>query len=348
MRLPWIMAVISLLAVGFAAAEDGFGPPQGAVESEQAVCFKGPLFPSQAEASGNISALAATGDLLVIGGDEGRAVQVLKKGTDGCYVAGTEIALPADGAADEEADIEGIARDGDAFYFIGSHSARRKKVEPGKSAAKNRERLLDVAVQESRRGLFRVKGLEGGAVEKASLSTFLSQDPVLKLFVPIPSKENGVDIEGIAADGQGRLFVGFRGPVLRLNFVPVVVLTLGEGGALTDFTEEVRYVDLGGHGIRDITRVHGGFLILSGPVGDGPPSARLFFWDGQDGLPDGSKLARALFVIDVPAPPGGKAEGMTLLQDDGAEKESWDLLVVYDGVVGGAPKRFKVKKPKAH
>jgi len=38
----------------------------------------------------------------------------------------------------------------------------------------------------------------------------------------------------------------------------------------------------------------------------------------------------------------------TLLQDDGAEKESWDLLVVYDGVVGGAPKRFKVKKPKAH
>ena len=140
MRLPWIIAVISLLAVGFAAAKR-VRPAAGCHRERTSRLFQGYPVPVQREALGNISALAATGDLLVIGGDEGRAVQVLKKVTDGCYVAGTEIALSADGAADEEADIEGIARDGDAFYFIGSHSARRKKVQPGKSAAKNRERL---------------------------------------------------------------------------------------------------------------------------------------------------------------------------------------------------------------
>ena len=134
---------------------------------------------------------------------------------------------------------------------------------------------------------------------------------------------------------------------LRLNLVPVAVLTLGEGGALTNFTEEVRHVDLGGHGIRDITRVQGGFLILSGPVGDGPPNARLFFSEvrmvfrtaASSPVPSCNRRARST---------GWQGRGHDVAQDDGAEKESWDLLVVYDGVVGGAPKRFKVRKPKAN
>jgi len=346
MKVRQLAVASCLLVVVTAGADDAFGP-RGSIESRQDVCWRGNLFPSSPAGAGNISAVAARADTLLIGGDEGRAVQVLTKGTSGCYDAGPEIALPADGPADDEADIEGIARDGEVFYVVGSHSTRRKQVELGKSAAKNRERLLDVKTQASRRGLFRIKRLPDGAVEKASLTGLLAGDAVLNPFIPIPSKENGIDIEGLAADGEGRLFVGFRGPVLRLNFVPVAVLTLpASGSSLSAFTSELRYVNLDGQGIRDLVRVDGGFLILSGPVGDAPPQARLYFWDGKDGLPDGDRVARAVLVVDLPSPAGGKAEGLTLLEKDQAGAEAWDLLVVYDGVAGGAPTRFAVRKPR--
>ena len=186
------------------------------------------------------------------------------------------------------------------------------------------------------------------SIEKASLHRFIAADQVLKLFAPIPSKENGIDIEGLVADGQGRLFVGLRGPVLRENWVPVIVLSLKTGSALSDFTTEVRYVNLGGLGIRDLARADGGLLILAGPVGDAPPQAKLFFWNGKDGVPDSGKIERVTLLGDIPAPDEGKAEGIALLQEDRPDRDSWDLLVVYDGVPNGAPARFQVTKPRPH
>ena len=49
---------------------------------------------------------------------------------------------------------------------------------------------------------------------------------MLQRFTQIPSKENGVDIEAIAVKGKDgdKLHLGFRGPVLRDNLVPIMVL----------------------------------------------------------------------------------------------------------------------------
>jgi hypothetical protein len=117
-------------------------------------------------------------------------------------------------------------------------------------------------------------------VEATSLGPILDADKVLGLFRDIPSKENGVDIEGIAVDGDD-LYAGFRGPVLRGNFTPVLRFRFANPSTAT----ELLFVDLGGLGIRDLTKVRGGFLILAGPVGDGPGGYHLFFWDGRDCLP---------------------------------------------------------------
>jgi Protein of unknown function (DUF3616) len=95
------------------------------------------------------------------------------------------------------------------------------------------------------------------------LQGILKGDKILGPFTKIPSKENGTDIEGIAVKDE-TLFLGFRGPVRRENFVPVMVLQLDRP---EDY--ELRFVNLDGHGIRDITAVENGFLIIGGPVGDG-------------------------------------------------------------------------------
>ncbi|MFO0119910.1 MAG: DUF3616 domain-containing protein, partial [Cyanobium sp.] len=52
------------------------------------------------------------------------------------------------------------------------------------------------------------------AAGRDALSQVLAADPLIAPFLKIPSKENGLDIEGIAARAE-RLLVGLRGPVLR-------------------------------------------------------------------------------------------------------------------------------------
>jgi hypothetical protein len=49
------------------------------------------------------------------------------------------------------------------------------------------------------------------AAGRDALSQFLAADPLIAPFLNIPSKENGLDIEGIAARAE-RVLVGLRGP----------------------------------------------------------------------------------------------------------------------------------------
>ena len=204
--------------------------------------------------------------------------------------------------------------------------------------------------QESRANVFRFTvdantGAPIGTPQHVSLASLIKKDPILGPFTEIASKENGVDIEGLAVGPDGKLFAGFRGPVLRGNFVPVLVF---------DFDDlkksEVRWVNLGGLGIRDITAVSNGFLILAGPVGDGRPDYRIFFWDGEDAISgkDKPKVAviRDLLEVELPKPGttekfDAKAEGLAVLSE-GPEK--YDVLLVFDGPENGRPSRLTVEK----
>jgi hypothetical protein len=321
---PWIFSA-SLSAAGLPPAI----PVQGAVEENL-----------------DISAVVAIDRSLLVGSDEKSSIQMLDRTADG-FKAGRLIPL-LDGG---EADIEGMAIRRPAatgpftVFVIGCHCANRKNLKADDKLAKNLEKLPKVDQEESRANVFRLTvdetGAQVGAVERKSLSALLQGHPILGRFAAIPSKENGIDIEGLAVRPDGRLFAGFRGPVLRGNLVPVLGFDFDHPDA-----SDLRFVNLGGLGIRDITAVSGGFLLLAGPVGEGRPDFRVFFWDGTDAVPgkDRPKAAVIEDLGEVPLPDlTAKAEGLAVLAEDAG---GFDVLVVFDGIANGRPTRLRVtRKP---
>jgi hypothetical protein len=296
--------------------------------------FKGDIFKAK-----NVSGVGVVGSFLIIGADEGGKVQVLRREGDH-YKVFRDIVLDTEG---KEVDIEGIACDGNTVYVMGSHSAKREKAEADSTYEKNRELIASIGPEPSRDRVFRFT-LDGegkaGSVEMTSLRSVIDQDRVLKTFRKVPSKENGVDIEGVATHG-GRVYAGFRGPVLRGNHTPVLMFTFSNPVV----SSELLFVDLSGRGVRDLVRAGGGFLVLAGPVGDGPGSYQLYFWDGRDCLPghrSGGTPGQTQLLCEIPAPGDAKAEGVTLLKETDS---AYELLIVYDGLKDGGPTRFRLSKP---
>jgi hypothetical protein len=276
------------------------------------------------EASMQLSGVVVAGDHLVLGADEGHHVHVLKRrDANGCWQPERQIALAKQ---DQEADVEALTYGDGHLYVVGSHSRRRRRMKPELSARKNRERLLQVEEQESRNRVFRIPfDAATGALGKAdhiSLSKRLRKDPLLGQFYGLPGKENGIDIEGMAYR-DGILYLGFRGPVLRDNFVPVMLLDYDRPKAY-----EVRFVRLAGQGIRDMAALGDGFLILTGPVNDAPGPFQLWWWDGQDQVPGRDRSVRDCVLLGpVSAPGGAKAEGLAVLS---AVSDSAELLLLYE------------------
>jgi hypothetical protein len=294
----------------------------------------------------DISGLAQVNGFLAIVSDEGIALDLLKKVDDGHFRLSQSIPLlKRDEDEKPEIDMEGTASDGNLLYVVGSHSLTRKRVDSERDYETNRKRLAKISPEDDRSDrdkLFQLTIQPDGSLggkQKINLRNLLREDAILSPFCDIPSKENGLDIEGIAIQ-KHRLFVGFRGPVLRGNFVPVMVFKFDKPD---DY--ELRFIDLDGRGIRDITAAREGFLVIGGPVGDGDSSYRLYFWNGEDSIPGaGSPLGKVVSLGEIPAPHGAKAEGVTLLDET---EQSWRVLVVYDGPINGEPTVFKAPKPAA-
>lgn len=276
------------------------------------------------DAALGLSGAVVVGDYLVVGADEGHKLHILRRTkTDDAWKLQRTVALAK---GDQEVDIEAISYGDGHLYVVGSHSRRRRLMKSDLSVRRNRERFHQVDRQASRNRLYRLKfnskNGNTGKAEHIDLSKRLKKDPLLGVFRDIPAKENGIDIEGMAyVDGQ--LFLGFRGPVLRENYVPVMVLR---------FTHPKRYalrlLRLEGQGIRDMVTVDGGFLLVSGPVNDAPGPYQLWWWDGEDQVPGSDR--RVVDVVplgEVSTPGGAKAEGLALLgqTDTGA-----DVMLVYE------------------
>ena len=309
----------------------------------------------------NVSGIAIRGELLAIGSDEGSSIQVFKKtGTDTYRaVPSGPIALDTAGA---EADIEGLAWDNDYLYVTGSHSLARKEAKADKTVAENHARLAEPPKDEpSRKQVFRLKldadgALVPGSLEHITLDKAFKKHPILDRFRNIPSKENGIDIEAIAVDGD-ELLLGFRGPSLRGPVIPVLAVRFADHRFETDAVKiKGRFLDLGGRGIRGMTEAPGGgFLVLGGPVGSEPTPYQLYFWDGRDALigkdqPDAKDRVKALCRIGCPdvdqdgkvlsdrlvpcSESGAKAEGIEAV---GIQADEIRFIVVYDTAAEGAP-----------
>lgn len=277
------------------------------------------------------------------------------------------LALPlpprdVEGRRINEADIEGLACDGDYLWLTGSHSLRRKRAQPEDGVRRTHKRLASVSADGNRYLLARIplardeghpvlarevahKGkprsaaLLRGDEHGNELTGLLRSDEHLGPFLAIPGKDNGFDIEGIALAGK-HVLLGLRGPVLRgwAAIVEVAPVDDEEPGWLRlgplD-AEGNRYrkhfLDLDGLGIRDLCVQGQDLLILAGPTMDLDGPVRVLRWPGG-ARPDGPQAVSAAVLEHVLELPFGQGvdhpEGISLFSSqDGGEE---GLLVVHD------------------
>jgi len=154
-------------------------------------------------------------------------------------------------------------------------------------------------------------------------------------MVGIPSKDNGLDVEGLAVSGN-RIFLGLRGPVLRGWTVVLELQMVDSSNGLFKLdslgTSGVRYrkhfLQVEGLGVRDLA-IHGKDLcILAGPTMDLDGPVFIYHWSNAlDQVSDSFTWLQDLKrVVSLPFGVGkDHAEGITLIRSD-----PLSVLVCYD------------------
>jgi hypothetical protein len=322
----------------------------------------------------DLSALELTGRCLWTACDETVTVERLVTedwrhfGRHRSYDLGAYFPLPSD--AGEEIDIEGLAHDDGYLWITGSHSLKRKKP---KRHEKDRRQALDrltrIEREANRYFLGRVplvagteegifEPIEPGASPTAdgrtaaclamhggsnALADVLKDDIHIGPFMAVPCKENGFDIEGIAARGE-RVFLGLRGPVLRGWALVLELQVETQGGTLSlrpigedGVGYRKHFLDLDGLGIRDLSFDGDRLLLLAGPTMDLDGPVAVYAWPGALSAEDEQVIPHDELekVFDVPYGHGvDHAEGIALKRpaEGGGPAH---LLVVFDSPAPG-------------
>jgi uncharacterized protein DUF3616 len=347
-------------------APDPGGPDNGLVEVAGQVEL---VFGEGTASTGNhvnLSAVRTEGEHLWLAGDETATIERLvldsssaptRGGCERSFALADFVDLP--GPAGEEADIEGIARSGGWLWAVGSHSLARKQIKPGHSDEKSVKRLAKLKRQSNRFVIARLAvelGADGrpepvrvaadgrcsaliGYAGSENLADLLSDDEHLAPFLAIPSKDNGLDVEGLAAHGDA-LYVGLRGPVLRgwavvLEVRPVpdptdpARLVLGAWGDGTRYRKH--FLDLGGLGVRDLCPDDDDLLVLAGPSMALSGPVRVYRWHDAVTGRTGRVVRGEEITLETELPHGDgvdHAEGIALVEPD--DTAGARLIVVYD------------------
>jgi hypothetical protein len=313
----------------------------------------------------NLSAVRVDGRVLWIAGDETATLERLvaddperpaEYADERTFRLADFVGLPG-ADADEEADIEGLARTGHFLWAVGSHSLRRKRIKSHHQGAKALRRLGRVEGQANRQILVRlpideVDGLPtpvpeitvGGERHRAAalghrddLRRLLRDDEHLGPFLPIPGKDNGLDVEGIAVSGD-RVYLGLRGPVLRgwafvLELRPYVHPAEPDRLRLRDFADGSPYrkhvLRLDGLGVRDLCPAGDDLLVLAGPTMDLDGPVRVYRWHGARHTETPAVVRGDALTREVELTFGegdDHAEGMGLI----GRPEDRLALIVYD------------------
>lgn len=314
-----------------------------------------------------MSAIARTPDgSLWVGCDEGLSLERLSPlddpyqyGNHRSYFLGDFIKLFNQ---EDEADIEGLDYSQPYLWFTGSHGKKRNKIK-GKKTSKDIQRISEIKTDANRYLLGRIPLVKGELFQSCSHPTeaglnltaaalqkteqgncligALCDDPHLGsiLSAQIPSKDNGLDIEGLAAH-EDRVFLGLRGPVLN-GWAIILELQVEETepGTLTlkaigenDQLYKKHFLDLQGLGIREICLDKEDLIILAGPTMALEGAMQVFRWKGALEHEDNTLSSRDSddleVLFDLPFTLGSDhAEGLTLMPCSGQDPA---LLIAYD------------------
>lgn len=315
----------------------------------------------------NISGLAMVGHTLFCASDEANSVERLDfdgpseifRGHRSYPLAGL---FPGLESSKDEADIEALAIDNGYLWLTGSHSLKRTVPETAHSLLefqkpswdKKRALLGRVPITTDTEGKATLTASEEsrhsammdiGKGQNDGLRGLLRNDPLLKDFMDLPSKENGFDVEGLAVS-NGKVVLGLRGPVLASHAL-LIVLSLEEdsdGVLVPKMTNGKRYrlhaVHLDGLGVRDLLFDGNRLIVLGGPTQKIESMQRVFaiddFFARSEVISQDDR--RLLMTLPVVAW-GDHAEGMTFFK----EKSRVRLLVAYDSA---SPDRWDEDKDR--
>jgi hypothetical protein len=232
----------------------------------------------------------------------------------------------------DEIDIEGIAAAPEeaTYYITGSHSVTKK-------GNMNKER----------RSVFRVtvdhKTGHWNKISRKSLLDLIRDNATLSPHWEQSLQQDGINIEGLAWKA-GQLYFGFRSPNLKEHALVLQVPTQGLFEKGKD-EHTLHRVPLGrGLGIRELVAIREGFLLVAGNAGDSPTAEQpkspnylkgrpygIYFWDPI------TNIVQRLATFARP----GRPEAMVVLTDT---KNTTEVLVLFDGVRGGAPTAYTLTK----
>lgn len=284
----------------------------------------------------NISGIVVTEQFMVLATDESNQLELFTK--QGKHWLSEQVITLSKKPG--EIDIEGLAWQAPYLYALGSHSAKRSKINRSSDQKNNQQLLEKTSLEPVRQRLLRIElneKLQAVDIQSLSLQPLLQEHPILKDFVGLPSKENGIDMEGLTIDEQGRLYIGFRGPVLRGNIGTILRAEI-KAGAFEVKKSKLLYFNAQGRGVRGLSKTDNGFLVLTGAVGDQPLSFQVYKWDGRNALSGTDYNARHFALLCEMPTSKGRPEGIQFLQQTETHIE---FVIVEDGVINGNPTTYR-------
>lgn len=246
------------------------------------------VFTGMCDASGGV---ALSDDLMAVANDEDNVLRVYDVRTGGAPVATLDVSaglgLPMKKKGAPEADLEASTRLGDQLVWMTSHGRN-------KSAKEKPERLRLFATTAPPDGI----GLAITGTPYEHLLDDLITAPSLARFdlataaTLAPKAPGGFNLEGLTTRPDGALLLGVRNPIPDGRALVVPLENPREvlaGTARARLGEPVQ-LDLGGLGLRAMSRLSDGYLLVAGTPASGGTS-RLFRWDGSGApVPTGVRL----------------------------------------------------------
>lgn len=280
----------------------------------------------------DISGIASVdGSRCLVVSDEGLQIQpgLIDLSSQQITATGPVKVSPIVKSKGSEIDFEGAtySKTTNSYFVVGSHGlgGNDSDFDP------NRFSVFQIGVD------LKTGRIDADDMKRSSLLPWIENNPITAPFVKKPLEDNGFDIEGIATHGDD-LYFGLRGPnhqgdCLVLQISIATLFEEAEGDLI------VHRLPLGeGRGLRDITPVQGGFLLIAGDgstkVNGKNPKKRydLFFWNGKNAKPEN---------IGTLPKNKGKAEALLVLEDSASEI---GVMVLFDSLPGGEPLQVRLRR----